>query len=128
MRPFRLHQANGSDKQDDSEDILDPREALQQTHTGGDEKRPHDDGASDPPEQHTMLLVTAQMQRTKHDEEDKKIVDAQRCFDQVAREELQRMLVAVDPQQPQCEAAREASQNHCPARGEPLRDLLVLVT
>ena len=78
-------------------------------------QRPHDDGSADSPQQNAVLLMRGSSpKRAKHDQEDEEIVDAQRGLDQVAGEELQRMLMSVDAEsqsaKPQARQTRKSVQ------------------
>src|SRR5215469_15505325 len=86
------HQANSPDKNKNSEDVLNPLETSQQRSSNEDKNGAHDNGAKYAPEEHAPLLLDVQTEGAEHEQEDEEIVDAQREFDQVTREEFEAAL------------------------------------
>ena len=56
--------------------------------------RAHDDRADDAPEQHAVLIDLRHRERREEDDEDEDVVDRQRLLDEVAGQELERLLAA----------------------------------
>src|ERR1700730_6958686 len=78
-----------------TERVDDPVESFDEGNAGGDENRAHDEGAQDSPEQYLVLVDRRHLEETEDEKEDKQVVDAQREFDNISGDELQRRRTAV---------------------------------
>ncbi len=109
------HAHTGVD-QEGAEDIDDPLKALDQGRTNQDHPAAHDQGADDAPEQHTVLVGRRHAEVREQQDEDENIVDAERVFDQVAREELDRLGLASPEIQADVEPQRQHNPDDRPGR------------
>ena len=99
---FRVNFAATLKKQPDSaideqepEAVNDPVKPANQTYSGKNESRAHNDGADDSPEQHAMLLIVRQTEVAEDEKKNKKIVCAERELDHIAGGEFERRSAAL---------------------------------
>src|SRR6202034_2347577 len=115
------HQAKGRIEQEQAEDPGDPFETIQETDASETEQRAENDRSADAPDQGAVLALPADPEALKDDQEDEEIVDAERGFNGVASEPLERGLAALCHADPGTEADR--GQHHAGGAdpGEQLR-------
>ena len=87
---------DAGEDQERAEDVDDPGELGDERRAQGDHDGPHDERAEDAPEQHLVLIHRRHREVGEQQREDKDVVHAQRLLDEVAGEELQRLLRAVE--------------------------------
>lgn len=90
-------QADGSEGENDAEEVLHPDEAVEELDAEDDEEAAEDDCAEDSPEEYAVLLFFFEPEGAEHDEEDEEVVDGEGRFDEVAGGELESGLVAGVP-------------------------------
>ena len=100
-----------------AEDVDDPLEACEQRRAQPDEQAAHHQRAEDPPEQHPVLVLRrhGEVLEDQHDDED--VVDAERFLDQVAGEERQRGVMALEYEEPSGEQQGETDPDGGPQAG-----------
>jgi hypothetical protein len=81
-------QANSAVDEECAETVENPVEALHEANAGYDEDAAHEQRAEDSPEQHAVLVLVRDSEEAEDYEEKKKIVDAQREFDEISGNEL----------------------------------------
>src|ERR1700693_6406568 len=85
-------QPDAAVNQQRSKAVQDPVEALDQTHSRDDENTAHQHRAHNSPKQDAPLVLLRHREIAEDHEEEKKIVDAQGEFQDVAGNELKRDL------------------------------------
>ena len=80
--------------------------AVDQADSGANKDAAHDERAQNSPEQHAMLLVLRHRKIVEDHEEDEQIIDAERKFQNIAGDELQRRLMSLPEVQDGRERAR----------------------
>ena len=103
--------------QERTEHVDDPVESLDQSHAGCDENCAHDERAQNSPEQHLVLVDGRHLKETENQQEDEKVVDAQRKFDDVSGDELQRGRAAVPEENHDREDGGQRDPGHAPGQG-----------
>ena len=83
-------------EEEHAEDGEYPLEARDDGSTEEDEDAAQDEGSDDSPEQHLVLVLAFYAEEREQHEEHEEVVDGERLLDEVAGEELQRLLVRVD--------------------------------
>jgi hypothetical protein len=80
-----LHPCEDEERAEDIDEPVEAREhrAAREDHDGAHDQRPQD-----APEQHAVLVERRHLERREDDDEHEDVVDAQRLFDEVARQEL----------------------------------------
>src|ERR1035438_10353808 len=71
-----------------AEDVHDPGKLLDQFRAGKDHDAAHDQRPENSPFQHTVLKPLINRKGAKNDQEEEKVIDAQRLFDQIASKEF----------------------------------------
>src|SRR6266542_3278977 len=109
-----------------AENIGDPVEAVEQGHTRRNEDATHDDRAEDAPQQRLALELLRNLEDAEDQQEEEKIVDAERLLDEIGGGELQgetavrdcaaRHLLAVEVDQ-DAEAGGHSHPEHGPEQG-----------
>src|SRR5450755_583125 len=100
-----------------AEDVDDPVESLDEAYAGRDENCAHDERAQDSPEQHFVLMDRRHLEETKNQQEDEKVVNAERELDDVSGNELQRGGAAVPEENHDRENAGQRDPGHAPGQG-----------
>jgi hypothetical protein len=107
---FCSEQPQRRNDQQGAEEVLNPGKSFQQRDAGKNEHSAHDDGAHDPQQQGLSLCGGAKAEGTKHQQENKKIVDAEGQFDQVAGRKLKPCLASLSMANPNSETRGERQQ------------------
>jgi hypothetical protein len=74
--------------QERAEDVHNPAEISYERYAGEYEYRTHDQCSENPPEQYFMLIFRSDIEIAEYHDENKKIVDAKRLFQDIGREEI----------------------------------------
>ena len=90
---FRQHQPHRRNQQHDGEEVGDPVELLQQLHARNDKSRTQHHCAQNAPEQDAALLRLGDTEGLEEQKEDKQVIDGERLFKRVTRQELLPQLV-----------------------------------
>src|SRR5450631_632807 len=102
--------------QERAEYVDDPVEFLDQADAGRDKDSAHDERPQDSPEQHLVLVERRHLEETENQEEDKKIVYAQREFDDVSGDELQSGRAAMPEENHDRENSGQCDPGHAPGQ------------
>src|SRR5207244_8709864 len=84
------------EQQEKTKEIKNEMKALHQRDTAQDHRAPHDQCPDYSPDQNTMLCARRNLKVGKNEHEHKNIIHAQRIFDEVAGEKIQRMMWSFD--------------------------------
>src|SRR3954466_4821580 len=85
-------QFDAAPDKDRAKDVNDPMEALDRPYADHNEHEAHDQRSDDPPKKDTILVFAWNFEIFEEDEKNKKIVYAQRFFNNVAGGEFERLL------------------------------------
>src|SRR5664280_200220 len=87
---------NAGENQESPENIHDPTECIDQRDAREDKDRTRDQRQQNSPEQGLMFIRKRHVEKTEDQHEDKKIVDAQRVFNEISGRKLHRLGMAVE--------------------------------
>src|SRR5882724_6202735 len=110
-----------------AEDVHDPGEVFDQFGARRDHHTAHDQRADHSPLEQAMLHAVVHGKRAENDQEEKKIVDAQRFFDEVAGEKFERRLAADIEKNSGAEKQGDADPDAGPQAGFAYADFVGLV-
>ena len=109
--------ADTGDEEKRAEEVENPVEALHQRDPEPDHGAAHEERADDSPHQHAMLILPAHLEVGKNENEDEDVVDAERIFDDVAGEEIERCLRPFQVPDEEIKAERKEDPDEAPDGG-----------
>ena len=99
-----------------SEDVENPVKPGDQAHPGANKDAAQEQRAQNTPEQNAMLLLLRDREIIEDHEEDEEIIDAERNFQNIAGDELQRSLVPLPEIQDNREPSRQPNIQGAPIK------------
>src|SRR6266849_9111330 len=117
LRLILKEQLDAAVHQKRTERVDDPMESLDEGNAGSDKNGAHDEGAQDSPEQYLVLVDRRHLEETEDEEEDEEVVDAQREFDDVSGDELQRGRAAVPEENDDRKNCGQGDPGYAPDQG-----------
>src|SRR5207245_3352480 len=90
---------------------------MDEAHTGADEYATHDQRTHNSPEEHPVLMLFRHGKVAKHHQEDKKVINAEREFDDIAGEELECGLLALPEINDGREGGSQTNPHRAPSHG-----------
>ena len=92
---FAKSHANRGENQESAENIENKVKAIDERNAEPDHDAAHDQRANNSPNEHAMVRDRRHFEIAEDEDEDKDVIDAQRVFDQIPREEIERPLSAL---------------------------------
>src|SRR6185437_4754308 len=116
------HPYAGDDKEQ-TEHIRDPGKPAEKSGAGGDHQSPHDERAEYAPEQHSMLILLLDIEIGEDQHHHKYVVNRERVFHEVARDELDTGQAALEVEDSSREEERQDNPYGAANRGFLYRKL-----